>query len=123
MAPADRAEWVSEILMRKTASLLRNAGCQPVKANGRTSFRIPGYFDLPPADASRPGQGLHGFVNGLLGRDPGCRVSGRVGATGQILALVIGEESVHCLLALVREEVADPLEIHQVNPHSNEGHR
>ena len=107
----------------ETTLLLRNACCQPVKANGWTPFSIPGDLDLPPPNAPSPRQGLHSLVNGLFGRDPGGRVSRRIRTTSEIVALVIREESVHCLLTLVREEVADPLEIHQIDPHPNEGHR
>src|SRR5215204_1182304 len=110
-------------LDRETPALLRNPRGQTVKANGRTSITIPRYLDLPPANAPRPWQGLHGFVHSLLGRNPGRRVSSRVGATCQILALVLGEESDHGLLALVRKKVAHPLKIHQVDPDSNEFHR
>jgi hypothetical protein len=50
-------------------------------------------------------------------------VSSRVGATCQILALMLGEEPDHGLLAFVREKVTHPLKIHQVDPDSDEFHR
>ena len=58
-----------------------------------------------------------------IGRDAGRGMTGGVGPTPQVFALPVGEEFGHGVLALIGEKGPDPLQINQIDPNSDHGHR
>ena len=107
----------------ETAALLRHLSRQPMQPDCRTTFLIPGHLDLPPAHAPGSRERLHGFIHCLLGGYTGGSMTRRIWAGGEILPFAIREEPSHCVLPLVGQEPADPLQIHEIDSDTDDGHK